>query len=72
MSPHLWNPGLGPFQACHPHPQTCVSFSCPHSILEDYKYIQCGVYPQQSSVTTVIKSYRWRVALAPHPKDIVW
>ncbi|XP_037001144.2 calcium permeable stress-gated cation channel 1 [Artibeus jamaicensis] len=41
-------------------------------ILEDYKYIQCGVYPQQSSVTTVIRSYRWRVTLAPHPKDIVW
>ncbi|KAM5340589.1 calcium permeable stress-gated cation channel 1 [Glossophaga mutica] len=41
-------------------------------ILEDYKYIQCGVYPQQSSVTTAIKSYHWRVALAPHPKDIVW
>ncbi|KAK2509912.1 hypothetical protein MC885_007185 [Smutsia gigantea] len=41
-------------------------------IQEDYKYVQCGVRPQQSSVTTVIKSYRWRVAHAPHPKDIIW
>ncbi|KAG3260627.1 osmosensitive cation channel TMEM63C [Ictidomys tridecemlineatus] len=42
------------------------------NVLEDYKYIYCGVYPQQSSVTTVVKSYRWRVIHAPHPKDIIW
>ncbi|ELW49860.1 Transmembrane protein 63C [Tupaia chinensis] len=42
------------------------------SVREDYKYIHCGVRPQQSSVTTVVKSYQWRVALAPHPKDIIW
>uniref|UniRef100_A0A671FFZ5 Transmembrane protein 63C n=1 Tax=Rhinolophus ferrumequinum TaxID=59479 RepID=A0A671FFZ5_RHIFE len=41
-------------------------------IMDDYKYIHCGVSPQQSSVTTVVKSYRWRVAFAPHPKDIIW
>ncbi|KAM5243855.1 calcium permeable stress-gated cation channel 1 isoform 2-T28 [Hipposideros larvatus] len=41
-------------------------------ILDDYKYIQCGASPQQSSVTTIVKSYRWRVAFAPHPKDIIW
>ncbi|XP_034498686.1 calcium permeable stress-gated cation channel 1 isoform X2 [Ailuropoda melanoleuca] len=41
-------------------------------IREDYKYIQCGASPQQSSVSTVVKSYRWRVTLAPHPKDIIW
>ncbi|XP_032477467.1 calcium permeable stress-gated cation channel 1 isoform X3 [Phocoena sinus] len=41
-------------------------------ILEDYKFIQCGVSAQQSSVTTVVKSDRWRVVLAPHPKDIIW
>ncbi|XP_006864852.1 PREDICTED: transmembrane protein 63C [Chrysochloris asiatica] len=41
-------------------------------ILEDYKYIQCGARPNQSSVTTIVKSYRWRITLAPHPKDIIW
>ncbi|EPQ03921.1 Transmembrane protein 63C [Myotis brandtii] len=41
-------------------------------ILKDYKFVQCGVRPQQSSVTTIIKSHRWRVAFAPHPKDIIW
>ncbi|XP_029806704.1 calcium permeable stress-gated cation channel 1 isoform X3 [Suricata suricatta] len=41
-------------------------------IRKDYKYIQCGVSPQQSSVSTIVKSYHWRVALAPHPKDIIW
>ncbi|XP_039088130.1 calcium permeable stress-gated cation channel 1 isoform X1 [Hyaena hyaena] len=41
-------------------------------IQQDYKYIQCGVPPQQSSVSTIVKSYHWRIALAPHPKDIIW
>ncbi|XP_053457770.1 calcium permeable stress-gated cation channel 1 isoform X2 [Nycticebus coucang] len=41
-------------------------------VREDYKYIQCGVRPQQSSVTTIVKSHYWRVTVAPHPKDIVW
>ncbi|XP_052594574.1 calcium permeable stress-gated cation channel 1 [Peromyscus californicus insignis] len=41
-------------------------------ICEDYKYIQCGMNPKQSSVTTIVKNYHWRVAHAPHPKDIIW
>ncbi|XP_054571855.1 calcium permeable stress-gated cation channel 1 [Eptesicus fuscus] len=41
-------------------------------IVKDYRFIQCGVRPQQSSVTTIIKSHHWRVAFAPHPKDIIW
>jgi hypothetical protein len=42
------------------------------SVQEDYRYTCCGVYPQQSSVTTAIKSYQWRATQAPHPKDIIW
>ncbi|XP_055144638.1 calcium permeable stress-gated cation channel 1 isoform X1 [Symphalangus syndactylus] len=41
-------------------------------VRKDYKYVQCGVQPQQSSVTTIVKSYYWRVTMAPHPKDIIW
>ncbi|XP_012658969.1 calcium permeable stress-gated cation channel 1 isoform X1 [Otolemur garnettii] len=41
-------------------------------VRDDYKYIQCGMHPQQSSVTTIVKSHCWRVTVAPHPKDIVW
>ncbi|XP_048218525.1 calcium permeable stress-gated cation channel 1 [Perognathus longimembris pacificus] len=41
-------------------------------IQDDYKYVHCGLRPQQSSVTTIVKSYSWRVAHAPHPKDIIW
>ncbi|CAK6431881.1 unnamed protein product [Pipistrellus nathusii] len=41
-------------------------------IVRDYKFSPCGVYPQQSSMTTTIKSHRWRVTFAPHPKDIIW
>ncbi|XP_046503829.1 calcium permeable stress-gated cation channel 1 isoform X1 [Equus quagga] len=41
-------------------------------VREDYKYIQCGVHPQQSSVTPIVKNYHWRVTRAPHPKDIIW
>nr|XP_012598278.1 calcium permeable stress-gated cation channel 1 isoform X1 [Microcebus murinus] len=41
-------------------------------VKEDYKYLLCGVPPQQSSVTTIVKSYNWRVSVAPHPKDIIW
>uniref|UniRef100_A0A4W2GPN5 Transmembrane protein 63C n=1 Tax=Bos indicus x Bos taurus TaxID=30522 RepID=A0A4W2GPN5_BOBOX len=40
-------------------------------ILQDYKFIHCGM-PKESSVTTIVKSYRWRVVRAPHPKDIIW
>nr|XP_048305246.1 calcium permeable stress-gated cation channel 1 isoform X2 [Myodes glareolus] len=41
-------------------------------IREDYKYICCGMHPKQSSVTTIVKNHHWRVAHAPHPKDIIW
>uniref|UniRef100_A0A8C0AAX2 Transmembrane protein 63C n=1 Tax=Bos mutus grunniens TaxID=30521 RepID=A0A8C0AAX2_BOSMU len=41
-------------------------------ILQDYKFIHCGMSPKESSVTTIVKSYRWRVVRAPHPKDIIW
>ncbi|XP_076979288.1 osmosensitive cation channel TMEM63C isoform X2 [Tamandua tetradactyla] len=41
-------------------------------ILDGYKCLQCAGPPQQSSVTMIVKSYRWRVTIAPHPKDIIW
>ncbi|XP_054547899.1 calcium permeable stress-gated cation channel 1 isoform X2 [Talpa occidentalis] len=41
-------------------------------VLDDYKFIHCGIPPNQSSVTTVVKSHQWRISLAPHPKDIIW
>ncbi|XP_032764095.1 calcium permeable stress-gated cation channel 1 [Rattus rattus] len=41
-------------------------------IYNDYKYINCGRHPMQSSVTTIVKNNHWRVARAPHPKDIIW
>ncbi|XP_060037310.1 calcium permeable stress-gated cation channel 1 isoform X2 [Erinaceus europaeus] len=41
-------------------------------IKDDYKFAPCGIRPQQSSVTTVVKSYKWRVNFAPHPKNIIW
>ncbi|XP_021508785.1 calcium permeable stress-gated cation channel 1 isoform X2 [Meriones unguiculatus] len=42
------------------------------SICEDYKYNLCGIHPKQSSVTTIVKNYHWKVTHAPHPKDIIW
>ncbi|XP_028627757.1 calcium permeable stress-gated cation channel 1 isoform X1 [Grammomys surdaster] len=41
-------------------------------IYDDYKCIHCGRHPKQSSVTTIVKNYHWRVVHAPHPKDIIW
>ncbi|XP_045144009.1 calcium permeable stress-gated cation channel 1 isoform X2 [Echinops telfairi] len=41
-------------------------------IMEDYKFVHCGVRPHQSSVTTAVKSYHWRLTIAPHPRDIIW
>ncbi|KAF4017680.1 hypothetical protein G4228_009283 [Cervus hanglu yarkandensis] len=41
-------------------------------ILQDYKFIHCGMSPKESSVTTIVKSYQWRVVRAPHPKEIIW
>uniref|UniRef100_A0A8C6QLH4 Transmembrane protein 63c n=1 Tax=Nannospalax galili TaxID=1026970 RepID=A0A8C6QLH4_NANGA len=43
-----------------------------HRVYEDYKFLYCGASPQQSSVTTIVKNYHWRVSHAPHPRDIIW
>ncbi|XP_064368334.1 calcium permeable stress-gated cation channel 1 isoform X2 [Dromaius novaehollandiae] len=41
-------------------------------ILKDYSHISCRKHPQQSSVTTVVKSHHWGVCYAPAPSDIIW
>uniref|UniRef100_A0A8B9T5P7 Transmembrane protein 63C n=1 Tax=Anas platyrhynchos TaxID=8839 RepID=A0A8B9T5P7_ANAPL len=41
-------------------------------ILKDYSHIHCRKHPQQSSVTTVVKSHHWGVRYAPAPNDIIW
>ncbi|NXR96503.1 CSC1 protein, partial [Hypocryptadius cinnamomeus] len=41
-------------------------------ILKDYSHIHCRKHPQQSSVTTVVKSHHWGVRYAPSPSDIIW
>uniref|UniRef100_A0A669Q082 Transmembrane protein 63C n=1 Tax=Phasianus colchicus TaxID=9054 RepID=A0A669Q082_PHACC len=41
-------------------------------ILKDYSRIHCRKHPQQSSVTTVVKSHQWGVRYAPAPSDIIW
>ncbi|KAJ7345032.1 hypothetical protein JRQ81_000982 [Phrynocephalus forsythii] len=41
-------------------------------ILKDYRCIYCRKHPQQSSVTTVVKSHCWGVSYAPAPSDIIW
>ncbi|XP_061467808.1 calcium permeable stress-gated cation channel 1 isoform X2 [Rhineura floridana] len=42
------------------------------TILKDYGRICCRKHPQQSSVTTVVKSHCWGVRYAPAPNDIIW
>ncbi|KAH0620469.1 hypothetical protein JD844_020970 [Phrynosoma platyrhinos] len=42
------------------------------TILKDYNRIYCRKRPQQSSVTTVVKSHCWGVSYAPAPNDIIW
>ncbi|XP_063146225.1 calcium permeable stress-gated cation channel 1 isoform X1 [Candoia aspera] len=42
------------------------------TILKDYSRIRCHRHPQQSSVTTVVKSHCWGVSYAPAPNDIIW
>uniref|UniRef100_A0A0F7Z4B6 Transmembrane protein 63C n=1 Tax=Crotalus adamanteus TaxID=8729 RepID=A0A0F7Z4B6_CROAD len=42
------------------------------TILKDYSRILCRKHPQQSSVTTVVKSHCWGVSYAPAPNDIIW
>lgn len=41
-------------------------------ILKDYSHTHCRKHPQQSSVTTVVKSHQWGVRYAPAPSDIIW
>ncbi|XP_072481078.1 calcium permeable stress-gated cation channel 1 isoform X1 [Notamacropus eugenii] len=41
-------------------------------ILKDFQWVNCGKTPQQSSVTSVVQSHKWRIFYAPHPKDILW
>ncbi|XP_077179434.1 osmosensitive cation channel TMEM63C isoform X1 [Paroedura picta] len=42
------------------------------TILKDYSRTHCRKHPQQSSVTTVVKSHCWGVKYAPAPNDIIW
>ncbi|XP_060118052.1 calcium permeable stress-gated cation channel 1 isoform X2 [Heteronotia binoei] len=42
------------------------------TILKDYSRTYCRKHPQQSSVTTVVKSHCWGVRYAPAPNDIIW
>ncbi|XP_060613947.2 calcium permeable stress-gated cation channel 1 [Anolis sagrei] len=42
------------------------------TILKDYNHPYCYRNPQQSSVTTVVKSHSWGVSYAPAPNDIIW
>ncbi|XP_054826738.1 calcium permeable stress-gated cation channel 1 isoform X1 [Eublepharis macularius] len=42
------------------------------TILKDYSRTRCRKHPQQSSVTTVVKSHCWGVKYAPAPNDIIW
>lgn len=46
-------------------------FSCCR-IVKDYSRVGCRRKPQQSSITTVVKSHKWGVSYAPAPSDIIW
>ncbi|XP_072895213.1 calcium permeable stress-gated cation channel 1 isoform X1 [Hemitrygon akajei] len=41
-------------------------------IMKDYQHSKCRNRLQQSSVTTIVKSYRWDVRYAPGLSDIIW
>ncbi|XP_038646354.1 calcium permeable stress-gated cation channel 1-like [Scyliorhinus canicula] len=41
-------------------------------IVKHYQHSRCRYQPQQSSVTTIVKSYRWDVRYAPALSDIIW
>ncbi|XP_069494112.1 calcium permeable stress-gated cation channel 1 isoform X1 [Ambystoma mexicanum] len=41
-------------------------------IIKDYSQTRCRRSPQQSSVTTVVKSHTWGVQYAASPNDIIW
>ncbi|KAL8169126.1 UNVERIFIED_CONTAM: hypothetical protein K2H54_038264 [Gekko kuhli] len=49
-----------------------VPSSADGGILKDYSRTHCRKHPQQSSVTTVVKSHCWGVRYAPAPNDIIW
>lgn len=57
-----------------PEPSVWTQPLAPSScrILKDYSHIRCRKHPQQSSVTTVVKSHHWGVRYAPAPSDIIW
>uniref|UniRef100_A0A4W3IQX1 Transmembrane protein 63C n=1 Tax=Callorhinchus milii TaxID=7868 RepID=A0A4W3IQX1_CALMI len=41
-------------------------------IVKDYRRTRCQRRPQQSSITTVVKSHQWNVSYAPAPNNIIW
>uniref|UniRef100_A0A8C2K5G2 Transmembrane protein 63C n=2 Tax=Cyprinus carpio TaxID=7962 RepID=A0A8C2K5G2_CYPCA len=41
-------------------------------IVKDYSRARCHHRPQQSSITTVVRSHQWGVSYAPAPNDIIW
>ncbi|KAJ8288816.1 hypothetical protein COCON_G00014750 [Conger conger] len=41
-------------------------------IVKDYSRARCRRRPQQSSITTVVRSHKWGVDYAPAPNDIIW
>ncbi|XP_072350618.1 calcium permeable stress-gated cation channel 1 [Scyliorhinus torazame] len=41
-------------------------------IVKHYQHSRCRYQPQQSSITTIVKSYRWDVRYAPALSDIIW
>ncbi|XP_026881318.2 calcium permeable stress-gated cation channel 1 isoform X1 [Electrophorus electricus] len=41
-------------------------------IVKDYGRARCRRTPQQSSITTVVRSNQWGVRYAPAPNDIIW
>ncbi|XP_052001775.1 calcium permeable stress-gated cation channel 1 [Xyrauchen texanus] len=41
-------------------------------IVKDYSRARCSHRPQQSSITTVVRSHQWGVSYAPAPSDIIW
>ncbi|XP_076834531.1 osmosensitive cation channel TMEM63C isoform X2 [Brachyhypopomus gauderio] len=41
-------------------------------IVKDYGRVRCRRIPQQSSISTVVRSNQWGVRYAPAPNDIIW
>ncbi|XP_048831376.1 calcium permeable stress-gated cation channel 1 [Brienomyrus brachyistius] len=41
-------------------------------IVKDYSRTRCRRRPQQSSITTIVRSLKWGVGYAPAPSDIIW